>query len=39
MDYLRTSNSDYAATFNRGFDSELNTLKNQTIIDKQRIQN
>lgn len=39
MDYLRTSNSDYATTFNRGFDSELNTAKNQTIIDKQRIQN
>lgn len=39
MDYLRTSNSDYATTFDRGFGSELNTLKNQTIINKQRIKN
>ena len=39
MNYLRTSNSDYAAQFNRGRQSELTTAKNNAIIARQKIQN
>ena len=39
MDYLRTSDSDYATQFNRGWRSELNTAKNNFLVTKQGIQN
>lgn len=39
MDYLRTSNSDYATAFNKGWGSEVTTAKNSAIAAIQRIQN
>ena len=39
MDYLRTSNSDYTTQFNRGYNSELTTAKNNFLTARQGIQN